>query len=157
INSDNHQRKGIVSRNNYSRVDAKTTHPSIHRNMSPRAVLLKTRLTPLNTVRPVNNAHPKSAIHSAKSKPRAVNTARSFTRQVNTVRVKGGKPQQDDKGFVDSGCSRHMTGNIANLSNFKEFNVMLHLEEEHMMVESLVKEHLTLIILILKMYTLSMS
>ncbi|GJW88759.1 putative ribonuclease H-like domain-containing protein [Tanacetum coccineum] len=48
-----------------------------------------------------------------------------------------GKPQQDDKGFVDSGCSRHMTGNIANLSNFKEFNVMLHLEEEHMMVESL--------------------
>ncbi|GKG53736.1 hypothetical protein Tco_0555136, partial [Tanacetum coccineum] len=21
-----------------------------------------------------------------------------------------GKPQHDDKGFVDSGCSRHMTG-----------------------------------------------
>ncbi|GKF75179.1 hypothetical protein Tco_0224623 [Tanacetum coccineum] len=38
--------------------------------MSPRAVLLKTGLTPLNTVRPVN-------------------TARSFTRHVNTVRVKG--------------------------------------------------------------------
>ncbi|GJX93180.1 putative ribonuclease H-like domain-containing protein, partial [Tanacetum coccineum] len=33
-----------------------------------------------------------------------------------------GKPQQDDKGFVDSGCSRHMTGNIAFLSNFKEFD-----------------------------------
>ncbi|GJS78332.1 putative ribonuclease H-like domain-containing protein [Tanacetum coccineum] len=28
----------------------------------------------------------------------------------------------DDKGFVDSGCSRHMTGNIAYLLNFKEFN-----------------------------------
>ncbi|GKB89703.1 hypothetical protein Tco_0961975 [Tanacetum coccineum] len=26
-----------------------------------------------------------------------------------------GKPQQDDIGFVDSGCSRHMTGNIAYL------------------------------------------
>ncbi|GKF23529.1 hypothetical protein Tco_0075851 [Tanacetum coccineum] len=36
--------------------------------MSPRAVLLKTGLTPLNTVRPVNAAHPKSAVHSAKSK-----------------------------------------------------------------------------------------
>ncbi|GKF79279.1 hypothetical protein Tco_0234847, partial [Tanacetum coccineum] len=24
-----------------------------------------------------------------------------------------GKPEHDDKGFVDSGCSRHMTGNIA--------------------------------------------
>ncbi|GJR72169.1 putative ribonuclease H-like domain-containing protein [Tanacetum coccineum] len=156
INCDNHQRRGIVSRNNYNRVDAKTTHPSVHRNMSPKAVLLKTGLTPLNTVRPVNTAHPKTAVHSAKSKthfskqaqstakrpfykktgltnryfhqkvntvrPRVVNTARPYTTPVNTVRVKGGKPQHDDKGFVDSGCSRHMTGNIAYLSDFKEFD-----------------------------------
>ncbi|GJZ40078.1 hypothetical protein Tco_0586641, partial [Tanacetum coccineum] len=67
-NCDNHQRKGIVFRNIYNRVDAKTTHPSVHMNMSPRAVLLKTGLTPLNTVRPINTAHPKSAVHSAKSK-----------------------------------------------------------------------------------------
>ncbi|GJS38240.1 putative ribonuclease H-like domain-containing protein [Tanacetum coccineum] len=137
INYDNYQRRGIVSRNNFSRVDAKTTHPSVHRNMSPKAVLLKTGLTPLNTVRPINTAHPKTAVH----------------RQVNVVRVKGvnavkssaywvwrptkpngaslafkrhnyidGMPQQDDKGFVDSGCSRHMTGNIAYLSDFKEFD-----------------------------------
>ncbi|GKE79713.1 putative ribonuclease H-like domain-containing protein, partial [Tanacetum coccineum] len=33
-----------------------------------------------------------------------------------------GNPQMKDKGFVDSGCSRHMTGNIAYLSNFKEFD-----------------------------------
>ncbi|GKG32943.1 hypothetical protein Tco_0430453, partial [Tanacetum coccineum] len=33
-----------------------------------------------------------------------------------------GKPLSDDKGFVDSGCSRHMTGNIAYLSDMKEFN-----------------------------------
>ncbi|GKD63405.1 hypothetical protein Tco_1305513 [Tanacetum coccineum] len=33
-----------------------------------------------------------------------------------------GKPQYDDKGFVDSGCSRHMTGNIAYLSDFKLFD-----------------------------------
>nr|GEW44559.1 putative ribonuclease H-like domain-containing protein [Tanacetum cinerariifolium] len=33
-----------------------------------------------------------------------------------------GKPQKDDKGFIDSGCSRHVTGNIAYLSNFKEFD-----------------------------------
>ncbi|GJQ92582.1 putative ribonuclease H-like domain-containing protein [Tanacetum coccineum] len=33
-----------------------------------------------------------------------------------------GKPQQDDKGFVDSRCSRHMTENIAYLSDFKEFD-----------------------------------
>ncbi|GJZ57463.1 ribonuclease H-like domain-containing protein [Tanacetum coccineum] len=163
INCDHHQRKRIVSRNNYNKVDydyyAKTTHPSVHRNMTLRAVLLKTDLTPLNTVRPVNTAHPKPAVHSAKSmsqfskqaqstaqrpfykqttltrrfvhtakrhyytkRPRAGNTARSYTGPVNVVREKGGKPQQDDTGFVDSGCSRHMTGNIAYLSDFKEFD-----------------------------------
>ncbi|GJS85936.1 putative ribonuclease H-like domain-containing protein [Tanacetum coccineum] len=36
-----------------------------------------------------------------------------------SVREKG-KPLMDDKGFVDSGCSRHMTGNISYLSDFKE-------------------------------------
>ncbi|GJZ26537.1 putative ribonuclease H-like domain-containing protein [Tanacetum coccineum] len=44
-------------------------------------------------------------------------------------------PQLDDKGFVDSGCSRHMTGNITYLlisSSLME--VMLHLEEVHMVV-----------------------
>ncbi|GKB36821.1 putative ribonuclease H-like domain-containing protein, partial [Tanacetum coccineum] len=137
------------------------------------------------SVRPVNTAHPKPVVHSAKSmshfskqaqstdqrpfykktaltsryvnqklntamrhyhteRPRAVNTARSYTTPVNAVRVKRvnavktstcwvwrptrpngaslGKPQQDDTGFIDSGCSRHMTGNIAYLSDFKEFD-----------------------------------
>ncbi|GJT65720.1 putative ribonuclease H-like domain-containing protein [Tanacetum coccineum] len=33
-----------------------------------------------------------------------------------------GKPQQDDTGFIDSRCSRHMTGNIAYLLDSKEFD-----------------------------------
>ncbi|GKD38073.1 hypothetical protein Tco_1258280 [Tanacetum coccineum] len=91
INYDNHQRRGIVSRNNYNRVDAKTTHPSVHRNMSPKAVLLKTGLTPLNTVRPVNTVHPKTAVHSAKSKihfsKQAQSTAkRPFYKQTTLTR-----------------------------------------------------------------------
>ncbi|GJR03002.1 ribonuclease H-like domain-containing protein, partial [Tanacetum coccineum] len=162
INCHNHQRRGIVYKNNYNRVNAKNTHPNVLRNMSPKAVLLKTGLTPVNTVRPVNTAHPKTAVHSATSKIHfskqaqstakrpfykqialtrrsmheakrhyytrrhyAVNTARSYSGQVNAVRVKGvndGKLQHDDKGFVDSGCSRYMTGNIAYLSDFKQFN-----------------------------------
>ncbi|GKF37547.1 hypothetical protein Tco_0114305, partial [Tanacetum coccineum] len=32
------------------------------------------------------------------------------------------KPLMDDKGFVDSGCSRHMTGNIDYLLDFKKFD-----------------------------------
>ncbi|GKC63900.1 putative ribonuclease H-like domain-containing protein [Tanacetum coccineum] len=156
INYLNHQRRDILSRNNYNMVDAKITHPNVLRNMSPKAVLMKTGLTPVNIVRPVNTAHPKTTVHSAKSKTHfskqaqstakrpfykqttltrryvheakrhyytgrhyAVNTARSYSGQVNAVR---GKPQHDNKGFIDSGCSRHMTGNIAYLSDFKQFD-----------------------------------
>ncbi|GJR61546.1 putative ribonuclease H-like domain-containing protein [Tanacetum coccineum] len=169
INYHHHQRKRMVSRNNYSRVDydyyAKTLHPSAHRNMVPRVILLKSGLTPLNTARPVYTPQPKPTVYSARSmshfskqaqstdqrpfykkttltnryfhqkvntvmrhcytvRPRAVNTARPYTTPVNAVRAKRviGKPQMDDKGFVDSGCSRHMTGNIAYLSDFKEFD-----------------------------------
>ncbi|GKE40799.1 hypothetical protein Tco_1464204, partial [Tanacetum coccineum] len=72
------------------------------------------------------------------------NTGRPFSSSVNTVRARGFnvvkpsacwvwrpiKPngaslsnlQLNDKGFVDSGCSRHMAGNIAHLSDFKDFD-----------------------------------
>nr|GEY19946.1 ribonuclease H-like domain-containing protein [Tanacetum cinerariifolium] len=39
-----------------------------------------------------------------------------------TILMHEGKPQKDDKGFIDNGCSRKMTENIAYLSNFKEFD-----------------------------------
>ncbi|GKC16023.1 putative ribonuclease H-like domain-containing protein, partial [Tanacetum coccineum] len=59
-----HQRERVVSGNNYTRVNynysAKKAHPSAHRNIVPRAVLMKTGIRPLNTARPVNNAHPKT-------------------------------------------------------------------------------------------------
>nr|GEU59010.1 ribonuclease H-like domain-containing protein [Tanacetum cinerariifolium] len=47
--------------------------------------------------------------------------------QVNAVKgVKGnwGNPQHalKDKGVIDSGCSRHMTGNMSYLTDFKEIN-----------------------------------
>ncbi|GJW77252.1 hypothetical protein Tco_0138934 [Tanacetum coccineum] len=31
-------------------------------------------------------------------------------------------PQKEDQGYVDSGCSRHMTGNMSYLLDFKEFD-----------------------------------
>ncbi|GJV40197.1 ribonuclease H-like domain-containing protein [Tanacetum coccineum] len=188
INCPNHQKKRIVFGNNYNRVDydyyAKTTHPRTHKNMTPRAVLLRTGQKPLSTAKPVYTAHPKPIVHCARPKthfykqaqstvqrpfykkptltnrhfnhkvntdrprivhtarsyrapvntirPRVFNTARPFTGQVNTVKAYGanvvkpsacwvwrptrpngaslGNPQMNDKGFVDSGCSRHMTG-----------------------------------------------
>ncbi|GJX86560.1 putative ribonuclease H-like domain-containing protein [Tanacetum coccineum] len=129
----------VVSGNNYTRVNynysAKKAHPSAHRNMVPRAVLMKTGLRSLNTARPVNTAHPKTTVYNspvdqvntAKGKfytarPKAVNTARPNSTVVNAVRANQGHPQKEDQGYVDSGCSRHMTGNMSYLSDFKEFD-----------------------------------
>ncbi|GJW82194.1 hypothetical protein Tco_0146169 [Tanacetum coccineum] len=72
------------------------------------------------------------------------NNGRPFRSTVNTVRARGfnavkpsacwvwtpikpngaslSNSQLNDKGFVDSGCSRHMTRNIAHLSDFKYFD-----------------------------------
>ncbi|GJY07419.1 uncharacterized mitochondrial protein-like protein [Tanacetum coccineum] len=150
INCNHHQRKRIVSRNNYNRVDydyyAKTTHPSVHRNMTPRAVLLKTGLTPLNTVRPVNTAHPKPAVHSAKSmshfSKQAQSTARglfisySITLQIYVRFGIYPKPKgaslafkrhnflctTADPSFVDSGCFKARLGTLLFSKIFKEFD-----------------------------------
>ncbi|GJV42575.1 ribonuclease H-like domain-containing protein, partial [Tanacetum coccineum] len=175
-----HQKKKVVSGNNYNRVDnyyyAKTSHHRTHKNVTPREVLLSTGLKPLSIAKSVYTAHPKPTVHCARPKthlfksaqstvqrpfykkptltnrhfnhkvntirPRIVNTARSYRIPVNTVRPRVintarqnrtlvnaasengfnvGKPQHD-KGFVDSGCLRHMTSNIAYLSNFKQFD-----------------------------------
>ncbi|GJT93360.1 retrovirus-related pol polyprotein from transposon TNT 1-94 [Tanacetum coccineum] len=99
----------------------------------------------------VNNAGPmKNVINNAYSTARrpfnkitAANNS-NFTKKVNTVKgtrvntarpkavisaVKGnkenaGNPQQDlkDKGVIDSGCSRHMTGNRSYLTDYEEID-----------------------------------
>ncbi|GKB37863.1 hypothetical protein Tco_0882805 [Tanacetum coccineum] len=76
-----HQRERMVYGNNYNRVNynytAKRTHPNAQRNMVPRAVLLKSGLTPLSTARPVYTAHPKPTVHSARSMLQFTNHAQS--------------------------------------------------------------------------------
>ncbi|GJU32438.1 putative ribonuclease H-like domain-containing protein [Tanacetum coccineum] len=65
-----------------------------------------------NTVRSSYTAHPKSTVHTGRQ-------------NINTVRARGfndSNSQLNDKGFVDSGCSRHMSRNIAHLSDFKDFD-----------------------------------
>ncbi|GJV68967.1 hypothetical protein Tco_1484476 [Tanacetum coccineum] len=89
----------------------KTAQSTIRRPFQSKTTLSNKRFT-----HKVNTAKAQ-AVNTAR--PQAVKTARPNTVVVNAVR---GKPQQDDTGFVDSGCSRHMTGNIAYLLDFKEFD-----------------------------------
>ncbi|GJR46382.1 ribonuclease H-like domain-containing protein [Tanacetum coccineum] len=90
-NCNYHQRERVVSGNNYTRVNynysAKKAHPSAHRNMVPRAVLMKIGLRSLNTTRLVNTAHPKTTVYSDRPMPKVVNTARPNSAVVNVVRA----------------------------------------------------------------------
>ncbi|GJU72972.1 ribonuclease H-like domain-containing protein [Tanacetum coccineum] len=96
-----------VNHQNFS----KMTHPNPKRNMIPKAVLMRSGLVSLTTARTVNTAQPRSTVNSARPMTNVFNKAHST-----------GNPQMDlqDQGVIHNGCSRHMTGNMSYLTNFKE-------------------------------------
>ncbi|GJX17287.1 ribonuclease H-like domain-containing protein [Tanacetum coccineum] len=101
-------------------------------------------ITTVNSARPMKNVFNKA--HSPVRRPinnKTTTKNSNFNQKVNTARpkavlngVKGnhvnavkasacwGNPQQDleEKGVIDSGCSRHMTGNMSYLTDFEEIN-----------------------------------
>ncbi|GKD28568.1 ribonuclease H-like domain-containing protein, partial [Tanacetum coccineum] len=91
----------------------------------------------VNTVRPkavVNAAKPKAVVNAARPKA-VVNAVKG--NNVNVVKASAcwvwkpktkvldhGNPQIDlqDQGVIDSGCSRHMTGNMSYLTDYEEID-----------------------------------
>nr|GEU35945.1 putative ribonuclease H-like domain-containing protein [Tanacetum cinerariifolium] len=125
--------------------------PTNDMHVVPIAVLTRSSLVPLNAARPITTTVPQPTMKSPKTFKHVVNKAHSTIKRpinhrlapknsnfhqkvtivkdkkVNVVkRTKGnwGNPQQalKDKGIIDSGCSRYMTGNISYLSEFEEIN-----------------------------------
>nr|GEV26792.1 reverse transcriptase domain-containing protein [Tanacetum cinerariifolium] len=70
--------------------------------------------------KPVRKTIRPRSVNTARLRP--VNTARPNSVVVNVVRVNQSHSQKEDQGYVDSGCSSHMTGNMSYLSDFKEFD-----------------------------------
>nr|GEU56134.1 putative ribonuclease H-like domain-containing protein [Tanacetum cinerariifolium] len=130
---------------------ARTTHPHSNKHVVPTTVLTRFRLVLLNAARLVTTVIPQTNAKHQRPAKHVVNKPHSpirrpinhrptpknsnFYQKVITVKakkvnaVKGttgnwGNPQPalKDKGVIDSGCSRHMTGNISYLSEFKEIN-----------------------------------
>ncbi|GJT23573.1 putative ribonuclease H-like domain-containing protein [Tanacetum coccineum] len=119
--------------------------------MVPRTVLTRSGLISLNTARPVNTVQPRTVVNNAgpmknvnivkgtrvnTSRPKAVLSAVKGNKG-NVVKASAcwvwrpkhkvldhGNPQQDlkNKGVIDSRCSRHMTGNRSNLTDYKEID-----------------------------------
>ncbi|GJR61283.1 putative ribonuclease H-like domain-containing protein [Tanacetum coccineum] len=76
----------------------------------------------VNTVRASSTKNVSTAIHNFNSQAVPTNAAR----KVNTVKpiVNNDYPQRalKNKGIVDSGCSRHMTGNKSHLAKYQDYN-----------------------------------
>ncbi|GJU40237.1 hypothetical protein Tco_1193194 [Tanacetum coccineum] len=83
-----------------------------------RPFQMRTALTNKIFCQKVNTA--KGKVNT--TRPKAVNTAKPNIAVVNAIRENQGHPQKEDQGYVDSGCSRHKTGNMSYLSDFKEFD-----------------------------------
>ncbi|GJX22276.1 putative ribonuclease H-like domain-containing protein [Tanacetum coccineum] len=107
-------------------------YAEMYRNIAPKAVLMKTGLRPPNIVRPVNTAHSKTPVYNAKPISPVVNAVRA--NQVNAVKASACWVWRLTKlnsasitlkrhNYVDArGRSKHMTGNMSYLSDFKEFD-----------------------------------
>nr|GEW09871.1 hypothetical protein [Tanacetum cinerariifolium] len=96
---------------------ARMTYPNPQRHVVPTTVL--TRPRPAKTV--VTKLHsPTRRTINRSSSPKPSN----FPPKVTTVKAHKGNLQHalKDKGFIDSGCSRHMTENTSYLSNFEAIN-----------------------------------
>ncbi|GJT46583.1 ribonuclease H-like domain-containing protein [Tanacetum coccineum] len=102
----------------------------------------------VNTARPINTAYLKPIVNYARPASNVFNRAHShvrrpfnkftknknsnFNEKVNTVRgnVTTARPkvvvnpqlELQEKGVIDNGCSRHMTGNMSYLSNYEEID-----------------------------------
>ncbi|GJX07557.1 ribonuclease H-like domain-containing protein [Tanacetum coccineum] len=118
-----------VNRQNFSRM----THPSPKRNMVPKAILMRPKAV-------VNAARPKVVLNAVKGN--YVNVVKASSCWVWKPKTKiqvsdglvqksliflphvQGNPQIDlqDQGVIDSGCSRHMTGNMSYLTDFEEID-----------------------------------
>ncbi|GJR87699.1 hypothetical protein Tco_0211710 [Tanacetum coccineum] len=100
------------------------THPYPNRRFVPQAVLTKsgkinTASASVNTaVRPINTAGSKPSVNH----PRPISNA--YKKGYSQV-TRPGNPQQKEykeKGVIDSGCSRHMTGNKCYLTEYEDYD-----------------------------------
>nr|GEZ57476.1 ribonuclease H-like domain-containing protein [Tanacetum cinerariifolium] len=130
---------------------ASLTHTNPQKHMVHAAVLTQSKPISITAVRPVSAVVPKIKVtrprlshltvtkylspirrhitHSpspktSNSPPKVTAVQALVVSATQGMQGKWGNPQYalKDKGVIDSGCSRHMTGNMCYLSDFKELN-----------------------------------
>nr|GEW69825.1 copia protein [Tanacetum cinerariifolium] len=124
----------------YHKQYAPLTHSKPQKHMVPTAVLTQSKPVSNTSVRPVSAALPNITVTRPRYVHHVITKSKSPIRRhitcsltsktsnsppkVTAVQALVGNPQQalKDKGVIDSGCSRHMTGNMSYLYDFEELN-----------------------------------
>nr|GEU84652.1 hypothetical protein [Tanacetum cinerariifolium] len=105
---------------------AKIKNLNPQRQVVPTIVLTRSKLVPLTTVIPqphvTRQRSAKTVVTKPNSPPRRNINRRPYPKPCNFLPK--GNPQQalKDEGVIDSRCSRHITGNMSYLSDFKVIN-----------------------------------
>ncbi|GKF24195.1 hypothetical protein Tco_0076517, partial [Tanacetum coccineum] len=99
---------------------SKTAHSTVKRPIHKNTTFKNSKFNQrVNTVKDknVNTVRPKAVVNVVRPKA-VVNVVKG--NNVNAVKASG-NPQIDlqDQGVIDSGCSRHMTGNMSYLIDYK--------------------------------------
>ncbi|GKE70744.1 hypothetical protein Tco_1528816, partial [Tanacetum coccineum] len=84
--------------------------------VSVKVLLMRPNSAVVNAVR-ANQVNAVKASACWVWRPTKLNSA-----SITLKRHNYGHPQKEDQGYVDSRCSRHMTGNMSYLSDFKELD-----------------------------------
>nr|GEZ52395.1 ribonuclease H-like domain-containing protein [Tanacetum cinerariifolium] len=110
----NHANKG------HHKQYALLTHLKPQKHMVPTVVLTQSKPISNTPVRPVSAAQPNITV----IRPRCAHHVAPVVSAAQGKQGTWGNSQQalQDKGVIDSGCSRHMTGNMSYLSEFEELN-----------------------------------
>ncbi|GJV88589.1 putative ribonuclease H-like domain-containing protein [Tanacetum coccineum] len=117
-------KSGLVSLNTARQVN--TAHPKI--TMNSARTMTNLSKSAHSTVKPkevVNVARPKAVVNAVKgNNVNDVKASACWVWKPKTKVLDHGNPQIDlqDQGVIDSGCSRHMTGNMSYLTDYEEID-----------------------------------
>ncbi|GJU14883.1 hypothetical protein Tco_1142849 [Tanacetum coccineum] len=107
---------------------SKTTHSTVKRPIHKNTTFKNSNINQkVNTVRgkKFNTARPKAVVNAVKGNNfNAVKASACWVWKPKHKVLDHGNPQMDlqDQGVIDSGCSRHMTGNMSYLTDYEEID-----------------------------------
>ncbi|GJR86496.1 integrase, catalytic region, zinc finger, CCHC-type containing protein [Tanacetum coccineum] len=107
---------------------SKTAHSTVKRPIHKNTTFKNSNINQrVNTVRGknVNTARPKAVVNVVKENNfNAVKASACWVWKLKHKVLDHGNPQMDlqDQGVIDSGCSRHMTGNMSYLTDYEEID-----------------------------------